>query len=69
MYIYEYADSENTKPKTNLEEEIKRLENEVASLKRDLITPPQHIIPIRRQILPAPPSKPSSQEIIQDSNN
>ena len=33
------------------------------------MTPPQHVIPVQRQILPAPPSKPSPQKIIQDSNN
>ena len=30
---------------------------------------PQHVIPIRRHILPAPPSKPSPQKLIQDSYN
>ena len=30
---------------------------------------PQHVIPVRRQILPAPLSKPSPQKIIQDKNN
>ena len=49
--------------------ETKRLENEVASLKKDHMTPPQHVIQVQRQILPAPPSKPSPQKIIQDSNN
>ena len=49
-------------------EEIKRLKNEVASLKKHHVTPPQHIIPVRRQISPAPPSKPSPQKIIHDSN-
>ena len=52
----------------NLEEEIKRLKNEVASLKKHHVTPPQHIIPVRRQILPVPPSKRSPQKIIHDSN-
>ena len=33
------------------------------------MTPPQHVIPVQRQILSAPPSKPSPQKIIQDSNN
>ena len=45
------------------------MENEVASLKKDHMTPPQHVIPVQRQILSAPPSKPSPQKIIQDSNN
>ena len=53
----------------NLEEEIKRLKNEVASLKKDHVAPPQQVIPVQRQILPAPPSKPSTQKIILDSYN
>ena len=47
----------------------KRFENEVASFKKDHMIPPQHVIPVQRQILPAPPSKPSPQKIIQNSNN
>ena len=46
-----------------------RLKNEIASLKKDHLTSPQHVIPIRRQILPAPPSKPSQQKMIQENNN
>ena len=47
----------------------KILKNEVASLKKDHLTPPTHVIPVRRQILPAPTSKPSTQKMIQDSSN
>ena len=36
---------------------------------KDHTTPPQHVTPVRRQILPASPSKPSPQKKIQDSNN
>ena len=53
----------------NLEEEIKRLKNEVASLNKHHVTPPQYVIPVRRQIIPAPPSKQSPQKIIYDSYN
>ena len=46
------ADEENTQnPRENLEEEIIRFKNEVASLKKDHLTPPQHAIPVRRYIL------------------
>ena len=64
------ADIENTQnPRQNVEEEIKRLKNGVASLKKDPVTPPQHLIPIRRQTLPAPQSKSSPHKIVQDSKN
>ena len=36
--------------------------------KLEHVTPP-HVTPVRRQILPAPPSKPSPQKIIQGSYN
>ena len=54
-------------PRQNLEEEIKRFKSEVASLKKNHVTPPQHVITVQRQTLPAPPSKQSVQKIIQDS--
>ena len=64
------VDNENTQnTRQNLEEEIKRLKNEVASLKKDHVAPPQQVIPVQRQILPAPSSKPSTQKIILDSYN
>ena len=64
------VDDENTQNLTqNLEEEIKRLKNEVASLKKDHALPVQHVIPVWWQILPAPPSKSSPQKIIRDSNS
>ena len=50
----------------NLEEEIKWFKSEVASLKKNHVTPP-HVIMVQRQTLPVPPSKPSLQKIIQDS--
>ena len=64
------VDDENTQnTRQNLEELIKRLKNEVASLKKDHVAPPQQVIPVQRQILPAPPSKPSTQKIILDCYN
>ena len=64
------VDDENTQnTRQNLEELIKRLKNEVASLKKDHVAPPQQVIPVQRQILPAPQSKPSTQKIILDSYN
>ena len=45
------------------------MKNEVASLKKDHLTPPQCVILIQRQILPVTPSKTSLQKTIQDSNN
>ena len=45
------------------------MKNEVASVKEHQKTPSQHVIPVRRQMLPASPSKPSPQKIIHDSNN
>ena len=45
------------------------MKNEVVSLKKDNVTLPQHVIPVWRQLLPAPLSKLSPQKIIQDSNN
>ena len=54
-------------PRQNLEEEIKWFKSEVASLKKNHVTPPQHVITVQRQTLPAPPSKQSIQKIIQDS--
>ena len=45
------------------------MENEVAPLTKDQVTPPQHAMQVRRQTLPAPPSKPSPQTIIHDTNN
>ena len=56
-------------PRQNVEEKIKRLKNKVASLKKDHVPPSQHAIPIRRQILPAPPWKPSLQKITWECNN
>ena len=44
------------------------MKNEIASLKKNHVTPPKHVIPVRRQTLPASPSKPSPQKIIQDCN-
>ena len=43
-------------PRQNLEEEIKPLKDKVASLKKYQVTRTQHVIPIRRQILPTPSS-------------
>ena len=44
------ADDDNTQnTRQNLEEEIKRLKNEVVSLKKHHVTPPQHVIPVQRQ--------------------
>ena len=54
-------------PRQNLEEEIKRFKSEVASLKKNHVTPPKYVITVQRQTLPAPPSKQSIQKIIQDS--
>ena len=45
------------------------MKNEIVSLKKDHITPPQHVTPNTEANLPAPPSKPSPKKIIQDSNN
>ena len=45
------------------------MKNKVASLKKHYITPPQHVLVVRRQILPAPPSKLSPQKKIHNSNN
>ena len=55
--------------KENLDEEVKRLKNEVAYLKKDHITPPQHFLLTRRQILTVPPSKPLPQKTLHDNNN
>ena len=41
------ADDENAQNlRQNLEEEIKRLKNEVASLKKDHVSPVQYVIPV-----------------------
>ena len=45
------------------------MENEVASLKKHHVTPPQHVTTVQRLILPTPPSKSSPRKIIHDSNN
>ena len=46
------------------------MKNEVASLlKKDQLAPTQHVTPVQRPIVPLPPSKPSPQKIIQESNN
>ena len=46
------------------------MKNEVASLlKKDQLAPTQHVIPVQRPIVPPLPSKPSPQNIIQESNN
>ena len=55
--------------KENLEEEVKRLKNEVAYLKKDHITPPQHFLLTRKQILTVPPSKPLPQKILHDNSS
>ena len=52
-----------------MEEQIKRLKNEVASLKKHNVTPPQQVTPVRGQLLTGLPSKPSPQKIFQDSDN
>ena len=46
------------------------MKNGVASLlKKDQLAPTQHVTPVQRPIVPLPPSKPSPQKIIQESNN
>ena len=44
---HQNADDENAQNlRQNLEEEIKRLKNEVASLKKDHVSPVQYVIPV-----------------------
>ena len=45
------------------------MKNEVASLKKDHVSPVQYVIPVWWQTLPAPPWKSSPQKIICDSNS
>ena len=62
IYVISNANDENKQNTENIEEEIKQLKNKVASLKKHYITPPQHVLVVRRQILQAPPSKLSPQK-------
>ena len=38
-------------------------------MKKDHITPLQHVLPTQRQVLPGPLSKSSQQKILNDNNN
>ena len=55
--------------KENLEEKIKQLKHEVASLRKDHIAPPQYFLRAQRQILPAPQSKPLPQKKWHDNHS